>query len=84
MLSQPSSPVSDAVNPPFWVGCLSDEIITLDDVTHHKPHPEPILKALENFNHQSVLMIGDSPSDLLAGINANTLTCGVAWVIQTK
>jgi pyrophosphatase PpaX len=63
----------------FGLDAYLDEIITLDDVTHHKPHPEPILKALENFNHQSVLMIGDSPSDLLAGINANTLTCGVAW-----
>ncbi len=63
----------------FGLDSYLDEIITLDDVTHHKPHPEPILKALEKFNHQSVLMIGDSPSDLLAGINANTLTCAVAW-----
>lgn len=56
-----------------------DVIIGLDDVTNHKPHPEPIKKALARFNHQGAVMIGDSPSDLLAGTNAGILSCGVDW-----
>lgn len=56
-----------------------DVIIGLDDVTNHKPHPEPIYKALKRIKHQGVLMIGDSPSDILAGKNADILTCGVDW-----
>ncbi len=56
-----------------------DVIIGLDDVTNHKPHPEPIYRALERIDHRGVLMIGDSPSDILAGKNAHILTCGVDW-----
>lgn len=56
-----------------------DVIIGLDDVTNHKPHPEPIYKALKRIKHQGVLMVGDSPSDILAGKNADILTCGVDW-----
>lgn len=56
-----------------------DVIIGLDDVNNHKPHPEPIYKALKRIKHQGVLMVGDSPSDILAGKNADILTCGVDW-----
>ena len=56
-----------------------DVIIGLDDVINHKPHPEPIYKALERFVHKGAVIIGDSPSDLLAGINAGILSCGVEW-----
>lgn len=63
----------------YHIDNFIDVIIGLDDVTHHKPHPEPIYKALEKIKHQGVLMVGDSPSDLLAGKNAKILTCGVDW-----
>jgi len=56
-----------------------DVIIGLDDVTNHKPHPEPIYKALEKLDHQGVIIVGDSPSDILSGKNASILTCGVEW-----
>lgn len=63
----------------YQIDNFVDVIIGLDDVVHHKPHPEPIYKALEKIKHQSVLIVGDSPSDLLAGKNAGILTCGVDW-----
>ena len=47
-------------------------IISGDDVTHHKPHPEPLekaLKALGGSKHKAV-MIGDSDKDLGAAANA--------------
>ncbi|MBU1144450.1 MAG: HAD-IA family hydrolase [Firmicutes bacterium] len=61
-----------------------DVLIGLDDVTHHKPHPESIYKALSCFNHQEAIMIGDSSSDILAGFNAGILTCGLDWSIKRE
>lgn len=55
----------------------------LDDVTEHKPHPEPIFYALKQFkSYKDVLMVGDNSSDILAGKNASALTCGVEWSIK--
>ncbi len=55
----------------------------LDDIREHKPHPEPIFYALKQFNsYQKVIMVGDNTSDILAGRNASTLTCGVEWSLK--
>jgi pyrophosphatase PpaX len=49
-----------------------DAIIAGDNVTHHKPHPEPIEKALEALggNKDEAVMIGDSDKDIGAAQNA--------------
>ena len=46
--------------------------ILVEDTTHHKPHPEPILKCLERLGlvPEEVVYIGDAPTDLLAAENA--------------
>lgn len=51
-------------------------IISADDVTHLKPHPEPLEKALAflQASPESALMIGDTRSDILAGKAAGTRT----------
>lgn len=56
-------------------------IITYDDVAHPKPHPEPIIKALDELNGHthSTLMIGDNFHDIVAGQRAGVFTAGVAW-----
>ena len=55
----------------------------LDDTTKHKPDPAPIFYALNQFeSYQNVLMVGDSGSDILAGINASCKTCAVDWTIK--
>jgi len=55
----------------------------LDDITNHKPHPEPINYALSQFSkHNQVVMVGDNSSDILAGKNANILSCGIEWSIK--
>ena len=63
---------------------LFEHIIGADDVTHVKPHPEPILKALEllQLEKQDVLMIGDNSHDIEGGQNAGVRTAGVAWSIK--
>ena len=48
-------------------------LIGREDVTHPKPHPEPILKALKHFtsSEDDVYMIGDTRLDIEASNRAN-------------
>ncbi|WP_243290329.1 pyrophosphatase PpaX [Bacillus sp. FJAT-47783] len=61
-----------------------DVVVTLDDVEHAKPHPEPILKALAQLDAkpEEAMMIGDNVHDIDAGKNAGTKTVGVAWSLK--
>ncbi|WP_419882206.1 pyrophosphatase PpaX [Peribacillus sp. B-H-3] len=61
-------------------------IVTLDDVVHAKPDPEPLLKALDGVGSspEEAIMIGDSHHDVLAGKNTGTKTAGVAWTIKGR
>ncbi|WP_106496695.1 pyrophosphatase PpaX [Lentibacillus sp. Marseille-P4043] len=63
-----------------------ETVITLDDVTHAKPHPEPIIKAMHDLNAkaESTLMVGDNSHDIEAGQNAGVQTAGVAWSLKGK
>ena len=65
-------------------GHLFEFCIGLEDVTHVKPHPEPILLALEKLNLEKdeVIMIGDNSHDIEGGHNAGVRTAGVAWSIK--
>lgn len=56
-------------------------VITLDDVTHPKPDPEPVVKAMNELEAEAdtTLMIGDNSYDIEAGKRAGTYTAGVAW-----
>jgi pyrophosphatase PpaX len=49
-----------------------DEVVCGDDVLRHKPHPEPIEKALELFGakKEEAVMVGDSSSDIAAAHSA--------------
>ncbi|MCM3711984.1 pyrophosphatase PpaX [Sporosarcina luteola] len=60
---------------------LFDTVVGLDDVQHAKPHPEPLLLAMERLNSTpaETLMIGDNVHDILGGKNAGVRTAGVAW-----
>jgi len=58
-------------------------LIGREDVSHPKPHPEPILKALHQMEvdyHDNVWMIGDTCLDAVsakdANINAIAVKCG--------
>lgn len=61
-----------------------DVVITVDDVTNGKPHPEPVLKAVELLGAapEATLMVGDSQYDLIAGRDAGTRTAGVSWSLK--
>lgn len=56
-------------------------LIGADDVTHAKPHPEPVLKTLTNLNIKAIktLVVGDMSVDIYMGARAGARTCGVTW-----
>ena len=49
-----------------------DTVVCGDDVERHKPHPEPIERALEMLgaSKQEAVMVGDSGSDIIGARNA--------------
>ncbi|MFD1848998.1 pyrophosphatase PpaX [Oceanobacillus bengalensis] len=65
---------------------MFDTIVSLDDVTHPKPHPEPVLKAMKALDAKAgtTLMVGDNSHDIESGQNAGVRTAGVAWSFKGK
>jgi pyrophosphatase PpaX len=57
----------------------------IDDITHAKPHPEMIHKAVQKMelNEKQCVMVGDSLYDIQAGNAAGTYTIGVCTGINT-
>jgi len=58
-----------------------DVIVGADDVRHPKPHPEPVLAALEQLGAQAseAVFIGDSRHDLESGRAARVKTAAALW-----
>ena len=58
-----------------------DIVIGCDDVTHSKPHPEPVLKAVEalGVTPAETVFVGDSRHDMEAGLAAGVKTAAVLW-----
>jgi pyrophosphatase PpaX len=58
---------------PVVVGC--------DSCTRHKPHPEPVERALALLRSEprDAIFVGDSPHDVEAGRAAGVYTIGVTW-----
>ncbi|MDD2828013.1 MAG: HAD family hydrolase [Sulfuricurvum sp.] len=63
----------------FGIMKYFEVLIGFEDVTHKKPHPEPILTALEKMksNTQNVWMIGDTRLDLECSHHAGIDAIGV-------
>ena len=61
-----------------------DVLIGREDVTHPKPHPEPVLKAISKLkaDRNRCWLIGDTPMDICAAkaadIQSVAVTCGYA------
>ncbi|MFM9125797.1 MAG: HAD family hydrolase [Actinomycetota bacterium] len=58
-----------------------DVVITTEDTPLHKPHPAPLLAALERVvgTPAEAVYVGDSPFDLQAARAAGTAAIGVTW-----
>lgn len=72
----------------WTIGTDIDALITMDDVSQGRPHPDMIYKAMELYNitdTSRVLKAGDSAIDIEEGINANCgITVGVLTGAQSK
>ncbi|ASB54796.1 MULTISPECIES: pyrophosphatase PpaX [Bacillus] len=66
------------------IGAFFDTVVTLDDVKHPKPDPEPVRLALSRLgcDPSEAIMVGDNYHDVMAGKNAGTKSAGVAWTIK--
>jgi pyrophosphatase PpaX len=58
-----------------------DTVVTAEQTEHHKPHPEPVLTALERLGSrpEEAAFVGDSPFDMGAGNAAGVFTVAVSW-----
>ena len=58
-----------------------DVLVGFDDIAEHKPHPAPVLAALERLGVDAAgaLFVGDSPHDIRAGRAAGVRTAAVLW-----
>ena len=56
-------------------------LIGADDVSQHKPHPAPVLAALDKLSADpaDTVFIGDSPHDIEAGRAAGVQTAAALW-----
>ncbi|MEF2969149.1 pyrophosphatase PpaX [Paenibacillus sp. M1] len=61
-----------------------DTIVTVQDVEHPKPHPEPVLTAIANLGADPghTLMVGDSAADIQSAKAAGVKAAGVAWSLK--
>ncbi|RXZ78734.1 pyrophosphatase PpaX [Paenibacillaceae bacterium] len=59
-------------------------IVTIDDVTHAKPHPEPVVKAMRQLGAlpEQTLMVGDSVVDIESAAAAGAIPVGVSWSLK--
>lgn len=60
---------------------MVDVVVGADQCERHKPHPEPVLRALTilGFDPRSAIFVGDSPHDVAAGNAAGVVTAAVLW-----
>lgn len=57
-------------------------IVSADDVEEGKPHPEPVFAALRPLGlapSAAVILVGDSPHDMVAGRRAGVSTGAALW-----
>lgn len=61
-------------------------IVGLDDCKEHKPHPEPLLKAVRELqvDLKNCIYIGDQPTDILAAKAAGIKGFGALWGKEKK
>ncbi len=61
-------------------------VVGCDSSARHKPHPEPVERALALLHAEAddAIFVGDSPHDIEAGRAARVYTIGVTWGAFTR
>jgi len=60
--------------------------VTVDDTERHKPHPDPVLLAIERLGSrpERAVYVGDAPYDLAAAHAAGCDAVAVTWGVATR
>ncbi|WP_246028018.1 pyrophosphatase PpaX [Paenibacillus xylaniclasticus] len=63
-----------------YISCM----VSIEDVQHAKPHPEPVLRALEllGADPETTMMVGDSAVDIESANAAGVISVGVSWSLK--
>lgn len=64
----------------YW-GWRIDSIVAYHDTVYHKPHPEPLYKAIQQLSGEanSVMYVGDQEDDIIASRQAGILSVYATW-----
>jgi len=72
----------------FEIDDMFDICIAYEDTDRHKPEPDPVLKALSTLgldpDKESVIMVGDSPYDILCANSAGVTSAAVQWSVHPR
>jgi pyrophosphatase PpaX len=65
----------------FKIEQYFDVVVCADDVERHKPHKEPLIKAITELNSrvENTLYVGDSKFDMECALNANVTPVLAGW-----
>ena len=65
----------------FDIAKYFSAVVSVDDTEEHKPHPAPVLKALEKLGAtpEEAIMVGDSIFDIQCAHNAGVEAVQVTW-----
>lgn len=63
-----------------------DVVIAIDDTVNHKPHPEPLIKAMNllGANPNETLFVGDSKFDMECAVNAGAIPVLAGWHLEAE
>jgi pyrophosphatase PpaX len=65
----------------YGIDRLVSVLVSMDDTTNHKPHPEPLLRAMElmGASPERTIYVGDSVHDMKAGRAAGLRVAAALW-----
>lgn len=90
-LAAAGHPMAVVTSKSDWLAVKGLELVGLNDIfpvvvgcdtcVNHKPHPEPVERALAllGTSAENALFVGDSPHDIESGRAAGVYTVGVTW-----
>lgn len=90
-LAAAGHPMAVVTSKSDWLAVKGLELVGLNDIfpvvvgcdtcVNHKPHPEPVERALAllGASAENALFVGDSPHDIESGRAAGVYTVGVTW-----
>ncbi|MEE4243801.1 MAG: aminotransferase class I/II-fold pyridoxal phosphate-dependent enzyme [Kangiellaceae bacterium] len=70
-------PKAEANTGAEMIGWSDRIVVSDDDVSQSKPSPEGILKVKQQLNNKQSWMLGDTPDDMQAAIDSDSLAIGV-------